>query len=197
MRRERILFMFVALAATSLPRTSGAAHNAGANPTVEAPSDVEVVAPSDDEGRPPGLATLVGRLHPAMVHFPIVWLVSLAVVDFLGLGLRREFWARAGTITIVAAMASILVAASTGLLLAAHTHEDPPWHALMVKHRTLNLGVASLVAMALVLRFVRRNRLDGPWRLLYLGLIFVSTALVLVAADFGGRMVYGPNYLPF
>jgi len=67
----------------------------------------------------------------------------------------------------------------------------------MVKHRTLNLSVATLAAIALVLRFSRRNQLDGPWRIVYLGLVFAATGLVLVAADLGGRMVYGPNFLPF
>jgi uncharacterized membrane protein len=121
----------------------------------------------------------------------------LALVDFLGVGLRREFWGRAGTIVLVATMVSILPTAATGLLLAAHQNEDAAWHSLMVTHRTLNLTVASLVAVALVLRILRRNRLEGPWRIVYLGLVLLATGMVLVAADFGGRMVYGPNYLPF
>jgi hypothetical protein len=36
-----------------------------------------------------------------------------------------------------------------------------------------------------------------PSRIVYLALVFAATGLVLVAADFGGRMVYGPDYLPW
>ena|SRR6266542_7048889 len=197
MRGIRLFFMFVVLAATQVPGTTIAAPTPSATATAEEPGDMELVSPSEAEGKPAGLGASVGRLHPALVHFPIVWLVSLAVIDFLGVGLRREFWARAGTITLVATLVSILPTATTGLLLAAHMNEDPSWNSLMVTHRTLNLSMASLVTIALLLRLARRNRLDGLWRAVYLGLVFVATGLVLVAAVFGGRMVYGPNYFPF
>jgi hypothetical protein len=68
---------------------------------------------------------------------------------------------------------------------------------LLVVHRTLNLVVAGLLLVALALRLARRNRLDGWWRRAYLVVVFAATGVVLVAADFGGRMVYGPNYLPW
>jgi hypothetical protein len=67
----------------------------------------------------------------------------------------------------------------------------------LVTHRTLNFMVAGLVLAAFALRLLRRNLLQGSWRVVYLALVFAATGLVLVAADFGGRMVYGPDYLPW
>jgi hypothetical protein len=50
---------------------------------------------------------------------------------------------------------------------------------------------------AFALRLWRRNSLEGRWRISYLVLLFAATGMVLLAADFGGRMVYGPDYLPW
>jgi len=53
------------------------------------------------------------------------------------------------------------------------------------------------VLAALGLRLFRRNDLQGWSRHGYLALVVVATALVLPAADFGGKMVYGSRFLPF
>jgi uncharacterized membrane protein len=92
---------------------------------------------------------------------------------------------------------SLLPTAATGLLRAAHMPSDVAVHSLLVTHRTLNFVVAALVLAAFALRLWRRTRLQGSWRIVYLALVFAATSLVLVAADFGGRMVYGPDYLPW
>jgi uncharacterized membrane protein len=166
-------------------------------PAAEQILDVQTVAPGEISGKPAGLGDLVGRLHPALVHFPIAWLVALALVDFVGLVRRREAWQRAGIFVLAGTVLSLVPTAATGLLRAAHMEFDANLRALLVVHRTLNLVVAGLLLVAFALRLARRNRLDGWWRLGYLALVFAATCAVLVAADFGGRMVYGPDYLPW
>jgi uncharacterized membrane protein len=164
---------------------------------VEQIGDVQTVSPGEVEGKPSGLSDLIGRLHPALVHFPIAWLVALALVDFVGLVLKREAWQRAGIFVLAGTVLSLVPTAATGLLRAAHMPSDAAVHALLVTHRGLNFAVAGLVVAAFVIRLLRRDRLQGPSRVVYLTLVFAATALVLVAADFGGRMVYGPDYLPW
>jgi len=134
---------------------------------------------------------------PALVHFPIAWLVGLAIIDFFGLVRRREEWQRVGIFVLAGTVLSLLPTAATGLLRAAHMPSDAATHALLVAHRTLNFAVAGLVLAAFALRLWRRNSLAGRWRISYLVLLFAATGMVLVAADFGGRMVYGPDYLPW
>jgi uncharacterized membrane protein len=190
MRRLAIL---VVLAAALLPAVPGYAADPG--PAVEQLGDVQTVTPAEVEGKPVGLGDLVGRMHPALVHFPIAWLVGLALVDFVGLVLRREAWQRAGIFVLGGTVLSLMPTAATGLLRATHMPSDV--HALLVTHRTLNFAVAGLVLAAFALRLLRRDRLQGSWRVVYLALVFAATGLVLVAADFGGRMVYGPDYLPW
>jgi uncharacterized membrane protein len=115
---------------------------------VEQIGDVQTVAPGEVEGKPAGLADLVGRLHPALVHFPIAWLVGLALVDFVGLVRKREAWQRAGIFVLAGTVLSLLPTAATGLLRAAHMEFDANLRALLVVHRTLNLVVAGLLLVA-------------------------------------------------
>jgi uncharacterized membrane protein len=198
MRRLTILAILAVLATSALGLASEmAAHAADPAPAVEQIGDVQTVSPGEVEGKPTGLSDLIGRLHPALVHFPIAWLVGLALIDFVGLILKREAWQRPGIFVLGGTVLSLLPTAATGLLRAAHMPADAAVHALLVTHRTLNFAVTGLVLAAFALRLLRRNRLQGPSRVAYLALVFAATALVLVAADFGGRMVYGPDYLPW
>jgi uncharacterized membrane protein len=170
-------------------------YAADTGPAVEQLGDIQTVTPAEAEGKPTGFGDFVGRLHPALVHFPIAWLVGLAFIDFFGLVLKREAWQRAGIFVLGGTVLSLVPTAATGLLRAAHMPSDV--HALLVAHRTLNFAVTGLVLAAFALRLLRRNRLQGSSRVAYLALVFAATGLVLVAADFGGRMVYGPDYLPW
>jgi len=129
---------------------------------VEQIGEVQTVTPGEVEGKPSGLFDLIGRLHPALVHFPIAWLVGLALVDFVGLILKREAWQRAGIFVLGGTLLSLLPTAATGLLRAAHMPSDVAVHSLLVTHRTLNFAMAGLVLTAFVLRLLRRDRLqDG------------------------------------
>ena len=196
MRRLTIIVVSAALVTSALGLASDmAVYAADPAPAVEQLGDVQTVPPGEVEGKPAGLSDLIGRLHPALVHFPIAWLVGLALVDLVGLVLKREAWQRAGIYLLGGTVLSLLPTAATGLLRAAHMPSDAAVHALLVTHRTLNFGVTGLVVAAFALRLLRR--MQGPARIVYLVLVFAATGLVLVAADFGGRMVYGPDYLPW
>jgi uncharacterized membrane protein len=198
MRRLTIVVVLAALASLALALASEmAVYAADPTPALEQLVDVQTVTPGEVEGKPTGFSDLVGRLHPALVHFPIAWLVGLALIDFVGLVLGRETWQRPGIFVLAGTVLSLLPTAATGLLRAVHMPSDATVHALLVTHRTLNFGVTGLVVAAFSLRLLRRNSLHGWSRIAYLGLVFAATGVVLVAADFGGRMVYGPDYLPW
>lgn len=197
MRRLAIFVVLAGVAATSALALAPVPAAAEPTPAPEQISDVQIVTPSTGEGKPTDLGDLVGRFHPALVHFPIAWLVGLAIIDFFGLVRRREEWQRAGIFVLAGTVLSLLPTAATGLLRAAHMPTDAATHALLVTHRTLNFAVAGLVLAAFALRLWRRNSLQGGWRIAYLGLVVAACGVVLLAADFGGRMVYGPDYLPW
>ncbi|HEY3358265.1 MAG TPA: DUF2231 domain-containing protein [Polyangia bacterium] len=162
---------------------------------VEEIGNVQVFAPGE-EGQaagPQGAGDLLGRLHPALVHFPIAWLCLLLLVEVVGV--RREAWHRAGMWVLVATLLSCLVAIPTGLLRADHLQEGAPAQRFVLLHRNLNLGMALALLAALAVRVMGGPRAWARWG--YLMLVLAATALILVAANVGGKMVYGANYLPF
>jgi uncharacterized membrane protein len=192
------ILLFVALLATATIATAQTpAPGPGASDKVEELGQVEVVQAQSPEGGPVGLGDLLGRLHPALVHFPLAWLFGLLVIDFVGLGLGRLEWQRWGFFALVGTALAFLPAAVTGLLRADHMPSDADVARALTIHRTLNFVVFGLVLAALGLRLFRRNDLQGWSRRGYLALVVVATGLVLLAADFGGKMVYGPHFLPF
>ena len=192
-----LLTLAVGLPAPGVAEPAAPTGGGSAAPAVESLDDVQVVKTPSAEGRPTGLGDLVGRLHPALVHFPIAWLIALLVIDFVGLVLGREAWQGWGYWALIGTGLSLVPTVPTGFLRAAYLLPDAAAQHALIMHRTLILIVTGLIALALGLRVLRRNRLAGPARLGYLALLVAAAGLVLVAADFGGKMVYGPSFLSF
>jgi uncharacterized membrane protein len=197
MKLPAILLSLALLAATAIAAAQGPAPAPGASDRVEELGQVEVVAAQSPDGKPAGLGDLLGRLHPALVHFPLAWLFGLLVIDCVGLGLGRQEWRRWGLFALVGTALAFLPAAVTGLLRGSYMPSDAEMAHNLTIHRTLNFIVFGLVLVALGLRWFRRNDLEGWSRRGYLALVVVATGLVLLAADFGGKMVYGAHFLPF
>jgi uncharacterized membrane protein len=199
MKLPAILLFLALLAATAMVAAQAPAPGPGASPgdNVEELGQVEVVAVQSPDGKPTGLGDLLGRLHPALVHFPLAWLFGLLVIDGVGLGLGRQEWRRWGFFALVGTAFAFLPAAVTGLLRGSYMPSDAEVARNLTIHRTLNFIVFGLVLAALGLRWFRRNDLQGWSRRSYLALVVLATGLVLVAADFGGKMVYGSHFLPF
>jgi uncharacterized membrane protein len=154
---------------------------------------------SSDARRPPRLSAtqLVGRLHPALVHLPIAWLVLLVLVELGSLIRRRQEWERTGLWLLLLAVASAIPAIATGLLRAEEMLAEAPEAAgLALRHRNLMFGAAGAAAVALALRLARRPP-RGAWRALYLAIVLAAAGLVGYGAHLGAKMVFGVDYLPF
>lgn len=145
----------------------------------------------------PGLIEFFGRMHPAVVHFPIAWLVLLLGVEGTALATGGAAWSKAGRFLILVTFISFLPAIATGFVHAFYQGSDPGFLQLMEPHRNLNLSSAALCLGALLLRYRQRETLRGLRSWIYMSLIIVSVLLVLIAGHLGGKMVFGENYLPF
>ncbi len=168
---------------------------------IEDVEDVEEVAVVTASGAPgaaaPGLYEYTGRMHPAVVHFPIGWLVLLLLVDLGAFVLRRSGWEKWGLYVLIGTVASFVPAIVTGFIRGNHLPNDAGVLAEMADHRNLALVMAGLTTLALGIRLWRRNDLQRAYRYVYLLLIVASSALVLLTGHEGAKMVYGENYLPF
>jgi len=146
-----------------------------------------------------GALELVGRVHPLLVHFPIAWLILLAMIDAVALLLRRPGWDRVGWPLLALTVASFVAAAVTGLIRGGHVlaGASAELSARVLLHRNSALATAGVVLLALALRTWRRNRLAGAARLVYLVLLAAALGLVGLTGHLGGELSLGEGYLPF
>jgi uncharacterized membrane protein len=145
----------------------------------------------------PGYFEIFGHLHPAMVHFPLAWMVLLFLVELIAFIENKASWHKAGFYILVITVISFIPAIISGLINASNHPPDTDKLNILLLHRNLNFIVVSLTLIALTLRFLRRKTSLGKLRVVYLALISIATILLLLSGHLGGKMVFGENYLPF
>jgi len=168
-------------------------------PAVEQIGDVQTVTPSEVEGKPSD----VGGFSSAACTRR--WCTSPSrgwwaspFIDFFGLVAQTRKSGSVWAFSCWPGRCSASYPPPPPACCGPRTCRRMRRHTPCWSHTELsNFAVAGLVLAAFALRLWRRNSLAGRWRISYLVLLFAATGMVLLAADFGGRMVYGPDYLPW
>src|SRR5215475_5049206 len=128
------------------------------------------------------------EIHPALIHFPIAFLIGAVVVELLARVRRSESMARVGAGLLVAGVGSGILAAAAGavayLTVPAHTEAA---HTQMTLHLALAAGALVVFALVAVARWRRRTRPASAPALLA-GV--AASGLLVAAALLGGRIVY-------
>ncbi len=183
------LLLLLLAGATPAPLAASAEHD----PSTE----IEEVHEVGHQAPPPSGIQLLGRMHPSLVHFPIGWLSLTFLLDLALYLLRKDWLRRASFVALGASALSFLPALGSGLLLGDELSKGEAMSSLMAWHRNLNLVVIALCWTAFLLRAWKKNDLQGWPRAGYLLLEMAAVAVLTVAGHLGGRMVFGPDYLPF
>jgi uncharacterized membrane protein len=204
-RQGRLYFLFsctlfqcilvVAFALFSVPAVAQDAADSGTEEIEELDSfeDFEIV-----EAEPsPGLPELAGRMHPALVHFPIGWITLVLLLDLLTIFLGRRELESAGLWALFLGVLAFIPAATTGLLRANYLTVSAGIYHPVELHRNLAFLVLLICLVALVLRFKSRKSFTGTVRWTYLALMTAAAGLIGFVGHLGGKMVYGENFLPF
>jgi uncharacterized membrane protein len=192
------LVLPVAARADTGAPAAGAAKSPAAEEVVEVEDvEVEVVdaAPGAAAGPRGGTADLLGRLHVAIVHLPIGWVLMSLLLELLAL--RRRELAPAGAWVLAGAVVSFVPGCVTGLLREGFVSPAPAVRALVQTHETLALTAAGLAIVALGLRLAFRKDLSGIRRTAYLAVLAASAATVAAAGHWGGKVAWGATNLPF
>jgi uncharacterized membrane protein len=130
-----------------------------------------------------------GRMHPLIVHFPIVLvLIYFGFLFFIPAGFNRETWyiTMMDILLFVSALSAVF-SALMGLFLSKEKGYDPDalaWHKWT--------GVATSVGLFLV--YALKNTLKKVPLARYIFAICVSTTVVL-AGHLGGNITHGENYV--
>ncbi|MCF0062599.1 ribonuclease inhibitor [Dyadobacter chenwenxiniae] len=137
-------------------------------------------------------ATFIGRFHPAIVHFPIGFLLIGALLE---LGRRRGKLTVSESVIVFILLLSAIsatLACIAGYLLSlgGGYHAD-----LLSNHMWKGIGVAVFAWIAWLIKSDALQRIMPAGKVIYLPAILVATALTLSAGHDGGSLTHGEGYL--
>lgn len=125
------------------------------------------------------MLTVVGRLHPLLLHLPIGLLIGVAAVEIVA-WLRKKP-APAMPLLVWLAAATAVLAATTGFVLGLDGEGET-----VDNHRIL--GIATAVVAVLAAALQKRPRL-------YRGALLLSTALIFPTGHLGATLTHGDDFL--
>ena len=129
----------------------------------------------------------IWEFHPALVHFPIAFLLAAVALDLYGLARPKGILDRMAAGLYVAGVAGGILAAAAGVAAWFTVPHPGEAHALMLWHPGLALASMAVFAVVAVRRWKGRAQPEGP-RLRALGVL--GAILLLAAGALGGHLVY-------
>jgi uncharacterized membrane protein len=134
------------------------------------------------------------NLHPAIVHFPIAWLIAAVVVDVISLMLRRTAWSATTATALYAGGAiSAVVTYLSGRRAASAVLIPGMAQPIMVDHwnwataTTIYFGVLAAIRLAAI---VRRRGVPVWLRATSAALGLGGLLLLFHTGEQGARLVY-------
>lgn len=139
----------------------------------------------------PVLLRFLGRLHPALVHFPIALLALAALLEAAQLVRRKPGPSPATAACLLVGAASAVLASAFGWLLDEFEHGGTSDRAELHQWLGLATTAGALIAV-LLLRSASRSAAGlGALRLA----LWTSAGLVGLTGYLGGELVFGKNHL--
>lgn len=138
-----------------------------------------------------GWTGLLGRLHPALVHFPVALVLVALVAELIGIARRDGRYADTARFMITAAAWISVPAAITGFIRSGAMTFDATEQSLFAVHRVAGIATPVLVFLCAGLGAgVRRS--GQIWELiLYRVVLVLAAASAAVAGYYGGEIVFG------
>src|SRR5262245_44880959 len=143
---------------------------------------------------PPLLPSCAPNFHPLVIHFPIVLVLTAAVVDLVDVAFERSVWLKAATTTLyVTGALSLIVAFLTGLQAQGTVLVPGMAYPVLGEHRMWAFITMTYCIVVAALRLLVLRGADGRSRrrrVALLGIGLVSVVLVQQTAERGARLVY-------
>jgi uncharacterized membrane protein len=133
----------------------------------------------------------MGRLHPALVHFPVALVLTAVAAESLCIARRDGRYADIARFLITAAAWLSVPAAITGFIRAETITLDDAERSLFAVHRVAGIATPVLVFLCAGLgQGVRRS--GQIWELILYRVVMVLAAIATaVAGYYGGEIVFG------
>ena len=165
---------------TEAPAASAQDGDEPASPGSETPEE-----PRADSEHASSSGSVLTRLHPATVHFPIALLIVAALVEMLAMARSSGPLAQAANVMTVAGAAGAVIAALFGWI---HTGIWFGGDSTMHRHRWTGTGLALAAPLAALLAF-RADR-----RAFRIVIVLIAAALV-AQGYWGAELAQGPDHL--
>jgi uncharacterized membrane protein len=137
--------------------------------------------------------SLIGRLHPLLVHFPIALVLAAAAAEFVAIARPRQRWRTIAVANVRAGAAMGAITAISGWLLASSPIvEATPsleWHRWVGMAGAAGAVGAALMASRLHGQSSRRSLLG------YRVALFATALLIVITGHLGGTLVWGNGFL--
>jgi uncharacterized membrane protein len=126
--------------------------------------------------------------HPMVIHFPIAFYVGALALDVASKVGRFRAAPTAATWAIMGAFAGTLLAVPTGLVDRSTMRSGSRIRKTATTHMLIQFFAAAFFVGDFIVRW--SNRHAPKAKPLWIALDAIGVLLVMVGADFGGRMVY-------
>ena len=136
--------------------------------------------------------TLIGHLHPVLVHFPIALVIVASVAEAAAIVSGDERWRTLAIGNLRAGAAFALAAALAGWYFAAGLGTDTA--PLLEWHRWLGT-VAAVMTLAGAFAASSAPRRSPRELLVYRAALLTAGMVVAVAAHLGALLVWGADFL--
>lgn len=142
------------------------------------------------------LPRFAGRLHPALVHFPIALIIAAGVIELVSAPFRRNgAVSRAAVACLALGALGAVAAAWCGWLNADHESHGSAVATTLLTHRWIGISAASAAVLGALFALAASSR---SWHFAvngYRACLFFAMLLVSVGAYLGGELTYGEGYL--
>lgn len=136
------------------------------------------------------LMKVLGRFHPAAVHFPIALLTVAAAIEAVRM-IRKQAGPSPATPMLVV-LGAVSAVASTALGWILEEYDGGEGGDLVAIHKWVGIA-ATVVALVAAGAALKPNCCAASLKVLRASL-FIGSALVGLAGYFGGELVFGKNY---
>lgn len=138
----------------------------------------------------------LGKLHPALTHFPIALLIAAAVGELWGLvgGNRRALQPAVRYCAGLGAAAALVTAVLGWLYAGFDLAADD---GVLAAHRWIGTALVPASLAVLWIGVGPRTQHSGRRAATSTGLLLLAAALVAINGHLGGRMLYGPDHYAY
>ena len=136
-----------------------------------------------------------GRLHFALVHFPVGLLIAAGIIELCRIGRMGPRPCNATMVCLTLGWLSAALAAYSGWTYAAVERHGHPADGLMYWHRWGGVAVAGAAFLTWTLGWAGRSGKRSWARTGFSFLLLLTTVGTGVVGHLGGSLVYGEDYL--